>query len=95
VGGCGVISSGANVVPRDFVDLCAAWDEGDVARAQAVHTRLLPLCEALTLETNPIALKAALHLLGRTSDEIRLPLTKLSAPNLEKLSHALKDYGLL
>jgi 4-hydroxy-tetrahydrodipicolinate synthase len=95
VGGHGVISAAANVAPRDFVDLCRAWDAGDARRALAIHTKLLPLCAALLLETNPIAVKAALHLMGKITDEIRLPLTKMTAPNLEKLRLALKDYGLL
>jgi len=95
VGGCGVISAAANLVPADFAELCRAWDAGDVKRAQALHTRLLPLCGALVLETNPIPIKAALHLQGRITDEIRLPLTKMTAPNLGKLKLAMKDYGLL
>ncbi len=95
VGGCGVISAGANLVPGDFVELCRVWDAGDVKRAQAIHARLLPLCDALALETNPIPVKAALHLQGRISGEIRLPLTKLTPPNLETLKLAMKDHGLL
>jgi 4-hydroxy-tetrahydrodipicolinate synthase len=95
IGGCGVISAAANLVPADFVELCRAWNAGDVKRAQAIHRRLLPLCDALFLETNPIPIKAALHLQGRITDEIRLPLTKMTAPNLEKLKLAMKDHGLL
>ena len=95
VGGCGVISAAANLLAGEFVELCRAWDEGDVKRAQAAHTRLLPICDALFLETNPIPVKAALHLQGLISDEIRLPLTKMTAPNLEKLRLAMKEHGLL
>ena len=95
VGGCGVISAAANLLAGEFVELCRAWDEGDVKRAQAAHTRLLPICDALFLETNPIPVKAALHLQGLISDEIRLPLTRMTAPNLEKLRLAMKDHGLL
>jgi 4-hydroxy-tetrahydrodipicolinate synthase len=95
VGGCGVISAASNLLPGDFTELCRAWDAGDVKRAQAINARLLPICDALFLETNPIPIKAALHLQGRITDEIRLPLTKLTAPNLEKLELAMKDHGLL
>ncbi len=95
VGGAGVISASSNLIPADFVDLCRAWDAGDAKRAQAINARLLPMCDALALETNPIPVKAALHLQGRITDEIRLPLTKLTAPNLEKLRLAMKDHGLL
>jgi 4-hydroxy-tetrahydrodipicolinate synthase len=95
VGGCGVITASGNVVPGDMVELCRAWEAGDAGRARALHQKLLPLWTALFLETNPIPIKAALHLQGRTSDEVRLPLTRMTAPNLEKLRLALKDYGLL
>ena len=95
VGGGGVISAAANLVPGDFTELCRAWDAGDVKRAQAINARLLPICDALFLETNPIPIKAALHLQGRITDEIRLPLTRMTAPNLEKLELAMKDHGLL
>jgi len=95
VGGHGVISAAANVTPRDFVDLCRTWEAGDIERAQAIHRKILPLCAALFLETNPIPLKAALHLMGKITDEIRLPLTRMTPANLEKLRLALKDHGLL
>jgi 4-hydroxy-tetrahydrodipicolinate synthase len=95
VGGCGVISAAANLLAGEFVELCRAWDAGDVKQAQAVHTRLLTICDALFLETNPIPVKAALHLQGLISDEIRLPLTRMTAPNLQKLTLAMKDHGLL
>jgi 4-hydroxy-tetrahydrodipicolinate synthase len=95
VGGCGVIAASGNVVPGDMVELCRAWEAGEAARALALHQKLLPLWRAFFLETNPIAIKAALHLQGRISDEMRLPLTHMTAPNLEKLRMAMKDYGLL
>jgi 4-hydroxy-tetrahydrodipicolinate synthase len=102
VGGCGVISASANVIPGDMVEipgdmveLYRAWEAGDTARALAVHQKILSICGALFLETNPIPIKAALQLQGRISDEVRLPLTRMTAPNLEKLRLAMKDYGLL
>jgi len=95
VGGSGVISAAANLLPGEIAELCRAWDAGDLKRAQTIHARLLPMCDALALETNPIPVKAALHLQGRITDEIRLPLTKLTVANLEKLRLTMKDHGLL
>jgi 4-hydroxy-tetrahydrodipicolinate synthase len=95
VGGCGVISASANVIPREMVELCRAWDVGERKPALEIHQKLLPLWSALYLETNPIPIKAALHLQGRISDEVRMPLTKMTAPNLETLQLAMKDHGLL
>jgi 4-hydroxy-tetrahydrodipicolinate synthase len=95
LGGQGVISTAANVAPGDVVELVRAFRAGDLARARETHYRLLPLCDALFCETNPIPVKAALVLRGLIQDEIRLPLTPISAPNRERLQVALKEFGLL
>ncbi|MFQ5458254.1 MAG: 4-hydroxy-tetrahydrodipicolinate synthase [Myxococcota bacterium] len=95
VGGCGVITAGGNVIPGDMAALCSAGVAGDAPRARAVHQKMLPLLDALGLETNPIAVKAALALQGRVANEVRLPLTPLTPANTEKLRLAMKDYGLL
>lgn len=95
VGGKGVISVAANIVPRDMVELVSAFEKGDLGRAQQLHYRLFGLFEALFLETNPIPVKTALKELGRCSDELRLPLCPMSAQNREKLRGALKAYGLI
>jgi 4-hydroxy-tetrahydrodipicolinate synthase len=94
VGGKGVISTTANVAPREMIELVRAFREGDQARALAVHQRLLPLFEALFCETNPIPVKAALAALGLIGDEIRLPLTLLGDANRERLQVVLKDLEL-
>ncbi len=95
VGGKGVISVAANIVPRQVADLVAAARGGDFAKARAIHYRLMPLCDALFIETNPIPVKTALAMLGRCSDELRLPLCPMSPPNAERLRQALKDLSLL
>ncbi len=95
VGGCGVITASANLIPGDMAALCNAWAAGDTGRALAIHQKILPLWNALYLESNPIPIKAALALEGRIADELRLPLTKMTAHNREKLRLAMKDYGLL
>jgi 4-hydroxy-tetrahydrodipicolinate synthase len=95
LGGAGVISTTANVAPADMVELVRAFRAGDLTRARAIYNRLLPLMDALFCETNPIAVKAALSLRGLMLDEIRLPLTQLSAPNRERLQVVMKEFGLL
>jgi len=95
VGGRGAISTASNVAPREVVELVRAFRSGGAARALKLHQRLLPLFRALFCETNPIPVKAALALQGRIRDEIRLPLTKLSQANRQRLQVALKEQGLV
>jgi 4-hydroxy-tetrahydrodipicolinate synthase len=95
VGGRGVISTSANVAPAEMVDLVRAFRTGDRERALRTHQRLLPLFEALFCETNPIPVKAALGLMGLVGDEIRLPLTRLTDANRERLQVVLKEIGLV
>jgi len=95
LGGKGVISTTSNLAPAEMVELVRAFRAGDVERARAIHYRLLPLFDALFCETNPIPMKAALALRGLILEEIRLPLTRLSSPNRERLQVAMKELGLL
>lgn len=95
LGGCGVISTSSNVAAGDVVALVRDFRAGDLARARETYFRLLPLFDALFCETNPIPVKAALALRGVIADEIRLPLTPISAPNRERLQVVLKEFGLL
>jgi len=95
VGGRGLVSTTSNLAPRQVVELVGAARAGDLARARALHLRLLPLFDALFCETNPIPVKAALALLGLVEDEIRLPLTPLGARSRERLRATLKEQGIL
>jgi 4-hydroxy-tetrahydrodipicolinate synthase len=95
LGGKGVISTSANVAPERMCELVRRFQAGDLSGAQEVHYQLLPLFDALFCETNPIPLKAAIATLGLCSDEIRLPLTRVSDVNLEHLKVVMKDLGIL
>jgi len=95
VGGRGVISVIANLVPRDVVELTHAALDGDWKRAREVHYRLLPLARAAFLETNPIPIKEAMAMVGMLEPEFRLPLCRMSEANREKLRAVLRQYGLL
>jgi 4-hydroxy-tetrahydrodipicolinate synthase len=96
VGGHGVISVVANIVPADMLAMVNAFQSGDAKTAQKWHARLFPLCrDMLGLSTNPIPVKGAMQLLGRDSGELRLPMTPLDAAGFGKLKGTLAAYGLL
>jgi len=95
IGGTGVISVAANLVPRDVATMVNAYLAGRHAEALQWHQRLLPLVKALFLETNPIPVKTAMGLLGMIEPGLRLPLCEMSDANEERLIQALETYGLL
>lgn len=95
IGGKGVVSVVANIVPRDTAEMVQAWEEGRVDQARKLFYKLLPLCQAMFYETNPIPVKTALAIQGRIGDELRLPLSPMAPSNREKLKKALESYGLI
>ncbi|OGW61318.1 MAG: 4-hydroxy-tetrahydrodipicolinate synthase [Nitrospirae bacterium RBG_16_64_22] len=95
IGGVGVISVTANVAPDRIAALYDAWTRGDRDEALRVHQSLQPLNRAMFLETNPIPVKTALSLMGRCSDEMRLPLSPMGEGNKEKLRTVLRTAGLV
>lgn len=95
VGAKGVITVTANVAPADMAGMVDAALAGQLDSARSLHYKLSPLFNALFYETNPIPVKAALAMMGKIDGELRLPLSPLSSENREKLSHVLKDYGLI
>jgi 4-hydroxy-tetrahydrodipicolinate synthase len=95
IGGKGVISVVANIVPKDSADMVRAWLDGRAEEARNRFLKLFPLCQAMFYETNPIPVKTSLGLMGKASDEMRLPLCPMAPGNLEKLRNALRAYGLI
>jgi len=95
VGGRGVISVVANIVPKDVADMTHAFLNGDWKRARELHLRLFPLCQAMFYETNPIPVKTAMGMMGMIKEEFRLPLCPMIEANRKKLEAALRTYGLL
>jgi 4-hydroxy-tetrahydrodipicolinate synthase len=78
-----------------MIALVSAFAEGRAVDARTWHHRLFPLCrDMLGLATNPIPIKAALHMLGRDSGELRLPMTPLGEDGRRKLHQTLTNYGL-
>ncbi len=95
VGGKGVISVVANVAPADMAGMIDEFNAGNLEAAAALQRKLLPLCDAMFLETNPIPVKTALGLMGRIQPGLRLPLCGMSETNLAKLKATLTDYELI
>ena len=95
LGGRGVMSVVANVVPDLMADLVHSFMNGATEKAMQVHRRLFPLCKALFYETNPIPVKRALSLMGMIENELRLPLVRMSEQNEARLKKALQDFGLI
>ena len=94
-GGDGVISVVSNATPRAMAELCDLALRGDVAGARAVHRRLLPWMRAAFVESNPIPVKAAMAMLGRMENRLRLPLVPLAEAHAETVRSALRAAGAL
>jgi 4-hydroxy-tetrahydrodipicolinate synthase len=95
LGGKGVISTVANVAPKQTAQLTGACLKADWETGRKLQFDLMPLIRSLFVETNPIPVKTALSLMGKCSAELRLPLTPMAEGNLKKLSNAMSDFGLL
>ncbi len=95
LGGKGVISVAANVVPREMHELTAACLQGDFVEAGQMQLKLRRLIAALFCEVNPIPVKTALHLMGYCQDILRLPLCPLSPAHRLLLEETLAEYGLI
>ena len=95
VGGRGVVSVIANIVPRDVADMTHAALDGDWKRARDLHLRLFPLSRAAFLETNPIPIKEAMAMAGMIEPEFRLPMCRMSDGNREKLRSVIRQFGLV
>ncbi len=95
IGGKGVVSVAANLIPSEIVSLCAECAAGRWEDARDRHYRILPLIKALFIETNPIPVKTAMGLMGFCRDELRLPLCPLSSGHREVLREILTSHGLL
>ena len=94
LGGLGVISVIANIIPKDVHDLCQLFLEGKTLEALKLQLDFLALNDAVFIETNPIPVKTAMNLLGMKAGNLRLPLCDMSEGNLEVLKQELVNYGL-
>ncbi len=95
LGGDGVISVISNEVPKEFSDMVRCALKGDLTGAKALHYRLFDLMKANFIESNPIPVKSALHMMGMIDEVLRLPLVRISKHNRELLKKVLKDLKLI
>jgi 4-hydroxy-tetrahydrodipicolinate synthase len=92
-GGDGVISVVSNAAPRAMADLCRRAAEGNAGAARDAHLSLHALCQAAFAESNPIPIKAALAMMGRIGNHLRLPLVPLDPVHEPRLRRALVEAG--
>lgn len=95
VGGKGVVSVAANIVPREISDLVKFFLNGDIEKARKIHLKLMPLFKAMFIETNPIPVKTAMGIMKLLDPEWRLPLCPPIPATIEELKKVLKAQGLI
>jgi len=95
LGGKGVISTMANIIPQDTHNMVAKFFQGDINGAIQLQLQTLNLIKALFSEVNPIPIKAAVNLLGFKAGQCRMPLTELDEKNLVLLRTEMTAYGLI
>lgn len=95
LGGKGVISVLANVIPGKLHDMVKSYLEGKIDEAQKLQINIIELFNALFIETNPIPVKTALNLMGKEVGQLRLPLYEMDINNLKFLESTLKNYNLV
>ena len=95
LGGAGVVSTMANVIPAETQKICSLWEQGDHSAAAELQIRCQKLIQALFREVNPIPVKAAMAMLGLDSGYVRQPLTEIGENARIELRLAMADFGLL
>ena len=95
LGGKGIVSVAANIVPDMVANLCRAALNGDFAAAREINSKLFFISKAMFIETNPIPVKTALSLMNKISLEFRLPLVQMQTENKTKLQNILKQYSVI
>ncbi|MPZ77360.1 MAG: 4-hydroxy-tetrahydrodipicolinate synthase [Deltaproteobacteria bacterium] len=95
LGGKGVISTVANVAPKEMSQLTEACLKREWEKARDLQLRLTPLIRSLFIETNPIPVKTAVALMGKCTSDLRLPLTPMAEGNVKKLKQAMAEFGLI
>lgn len=95
VGGKGVVSVVANILPGEVSEMVSSFLNGELEKSQKMHKSLFPICRAMFIETNPISVKTAMKLLGRINGEMRLPLCKMSDEHEKQLQKVLREYGMI
>ncbi len=95
IGGKGVISVLANLLPRETAQFVSHCRKGDLEKAQEMNYHHLGLIQGLFIETNPVPVKQALKYAGRCESEVRLPLCEMSRENQDRLKRLMKENSLI
>ncbi len=95
LGGDGVISTCSNIIPKECVEITDSFFNGDIKTAIQKQLDILPMCDALFCECNPIPVKTAMKIMGLNTGDMRLPLTELTGSKRDLLEKTLKDYSLI
>lgn len=94
MGGSGVISVLANVIPKETAEICRLWFEGKCKESADLQIKYQELIDALFCDVNPIPVKTAMSLMGYDCGPLRMPLCEMAPKNLERLKTAMKQVGL-
>ena len=95
IGGIGVISVVANIVPKQTAEMIKQFEAGNLEQSRRIYYELLPLIKAMFIETNPGPVKTALGMMGKISPKLRLPISPMLPENEEELKKILKNYNLI
>ncbi len=95
IGGTGVISVVSNIIPKDVANVYNEFQSGNMEESRNIFYKYFFLTKSMFYETNPIPAKTSLNLMGKISDELRLPLYKMSDTNKNRLIEDLKKYSLI
>ena len=94
LGGKGVISVIANIMPDETHDICELYENGEIEKSLKLYLDMLDVMDSMFIEVNPIPVKTAMNLLGFNVGKLRLPLCDMEPANLEKLKASLVNAGL-
>lgn len=94
LGGKGVISVVANILPRDTHEICEKFLNGDYKGSLELQLKMFQLIKAIFIETNPIPVKAAMNLMGMNVGGLRLPLIEISPKGMDVLKKEMLAYGI-
>jgi len=95
MGGKGVISVMANIIPNDTHNMVIKYLDGDIEGSRNIQLKTLDLIKALFIEVSPIPVKTAMCLMGLNVGKCRLPLVDMDEKNVDTLRKAMKEYGLI
>lgn len=95
MGGAGVISVLSNVMPKETVEICTRFFNGDIEGSADLQCSLMPLIKALFCEVNPIPVKAAMAAMGYCENFVRLPLTRMESAHEQVLLDIMRGHGLI